>query len=181
MKTSAAVLAAALALLPSVLCAQDTLVHADQRIRFVAPGAGYVTPVTGTVVEVRGEDLHLTLAEPEGMLVVVPVSSITRLERSEGRRSRVRYGAYGLAQGTALGAVAGEGHSRLRSRWAGFPDPDSLDTYATEFTLAGALIGAMVGALRPGEQWRSVGPASLSVASSVSAGGAPALSLRIEF
>jgi hypothetical protein len=168
MNVTALVLATALAVLPPALAAQEpAAVRPNDRLRFAAPSAGFATPVAGTVIEVRDGELHVVLGrsadDPAGLLVVVPVRAVTSLERSGGRRSRLQYGLYGMGLGTGLGLLAGELHSRIEHRKVEYVDPTNVTTYSTEITIAGAAIGAVVGALLPGERWRPLGVTALSV------------------
>lgn len=185
MNVFAVALAAALALLPSVASAQDSgAIRANDRLRFTAPSAGFATRVVGTVVEVRDGELHVALGrsptDPAAMLVVVPVASVTQLERSGGPRSRLQYGVYGGVLGAGLGALAGVLQSRMQTHQTDqFDRTSGRESHVAEITIAGAVIGATVGAILPGERWRPLGTASLSVDRTASRG--TGLGVRLSF
>ncbi|HLM68494.1 MAG TPA: hypothetical protein VK358_13240 [Longimicrobium sp.] len=185
MNVSAVVMAAALAVLPAVLHAQDSQpIRPSDRLRFTAPSAGFATPVVGTVVEVRDGDMHVAVGrsptDPAAMLVAVPVAAVTQLERSEGKRSRVRQGIYGTVLGAGLGALAGVLQSRMQTHQTDqFDRTSGLESHVTEITIAGAAIGTAVGVLLPGERWRPVGTAALSLDRTASRGAG--LGIRLSF
>jgi hypothetical protein len=185
MKLLAVALATALAVLPSVLLAQESdAVRPHDRLRFAAPSAGFATPVVGTVMEVTNGELHVAVGrsptDPAGMLVVVPVAAVTQLERSGGPRSRVRQGIYGTVLGAGLGALAGVLQSRMQTHQTDqFDRTSGLESHVTEITIAGAAIGTTVGALLPGERWRPLGTAALSLDRTASRGAG--LGIRLSF
>jgi hypothetical protein len=177
-------LAAVLAVLPAALAAQESApVRPSDRLRFTAPGAGYDRPVTGTVVEVSGGDLHVALGrpnDPRALLVVVPVASITQLERSAGRGSRALQGTYGAVAGAGFGALAGVLQSRLQAHEVdNLGRPLDRESHVVETTLAGAAFGALIGVVLPGERWRPLGTSSAFTASAPS--GRAGLGVRIAF
>jgi hypothetical protein len=185
MNVFAVALAALLAVLPAVLHAQDSEpIRPSDRLRFTAPSAGFATRVVGTVMEVRDGEMHVALGrsptDPAGMLVVVPVTAVTQLERSGGPRSRVRQGIYGTVLGAGLGALAGALQSRMQTHQTDqFDRTSGRESHVTEITIAGAAIGATVGALLPGERWRPVGTTALSLDRTASRGAG--LGIRLSF
>lgn len=187
MNVLAAALAAALAVLPSALHAQDSEpVRPNDRLRFAAPSAGFATPVVGTLVEVRGGDMHVAVGrsatDPAAMLVVVPVVAVTQLERSDGPRNRVRTGIYGTVLGTGLGFLAGTLQHRMQTHETDqFGNKTGLDSHVAEITVAGAAIGTAVGVLLPGERWRPIGRAALAVGRAPASGAGTTLGLRVSF
>ena len=184
MKVYPVILAVGLVMIPAGVAAQDPApLRPNDRLRFTAPSAGYAERVAGTVVEIRDGELHLLLGgrdDPSATRVAVPVSSITRLERSRGRGSHVLHGVLGAVGGAGLGAVGGVLHRTIQEdmtpRLGRKHQPQS---YLVESTLAGAAVGLVLGALLPGERWRPLGvPASLFVSGT---GPVAALAVRIGF
>lgn len=185
MNVLAVALAAVLAVLPSVLHAQDSQpIRPSDRLRFTAPSAGFATRVVGTVMEVRDGEMHVAVGrsptDPAAMLVVVPVAAVTQLERSQGKHSRVRTGIYGTVLGTGLGALAGVLQSRAQTHQTDqFDRTRGRESHVTEIAIAGAAIGTAVGVLLPGERWRPLGVTALSVDRTATRGAV--LGLRVSF
>lgn len=144
--------AAGLALAPAVLGAQrQAPIGPEDRIRIVAPAAGLHEPVAGTVLQVRADTVVLQM---NAVQMTVPISAIRTLERSAGQGSRVRYGIYGGLLGTALGYAAGQVQYRAQAGYFRDRQVHGRDSHVVEFTVAGAALGALVGALLPGERWK---------------------------
>lgn len=151
-----ALFAAALLLLPHAGVAQAQPLQPDQRIRIVAPQAGFPSPVAGTVVAVRGDTLLMQLGprrNPTGVQISLPLSSIVQLERSAGPRNRATHGLFGLALGTGLGAAAGHLHYRMQAVYTDGVTESGRESLRPQLTVAGALIGTLVGVMLPGERW----------------------------
>jgi hypothetical protein len=148
--------AALLLLVPRAGNAQAQPLQPDQRIRIVAPEAGFPHPIAGTVVAVRGDTLLMQVgprSSATGVQVSLPVSSIVQLERSAGPRNRATYGLFGLALGTGLGAAAGHLHYRMQAVYTDGVTESGRESLRPQLTVAGALIGTVVGVMLPGEQW----------------------------
>lgn len=167
-RTAVALAAALLSLNPLRALAQETEPRPSQVVRVTAPGDGWIDPVKGTVVEATDETL---LLDVEGVQMQVQRVAITRLEISEGKRNRAVWGAYGGALGLGLGYAAGHLHRQFsvqdsvripcstgpdcpRGYRYGDPEYDTGQTVA--LLAAGTAIGAFVGAMLPGERWRTV-------------------------
>jgi hypothetical protein len=177
-----ALFAAALLLLPRAATAQP--LQADQRIRVVAPEAGFPSPVTGTVVAVRGDSLLMQLGRRRtagGVQVSLPLGSIVQLERSAGHRSRATYGALGLVVGTGLGAAAGRLHYRMQAVAYVGDEEIGRQSLHTELTVAGALIGTAVGVMLPGERWTRARLGDWATLDASPRAGGTALALRVRF
>ncbi|HEX2208182.1 MAG TPA: hypothetical protein VHG93_10910 [Longimicrobium sp.] len=180
-------MAAALLLAPTAMAAQSQdRVQPDERVRIVAPSAGYDEPVAGTVVELRADTLTLQLGpqrEAAGVQVAVPVATIMRLERSAGPGNRVTHGVLGTVIGTGAGAAMGLFHYKLQSVQILEQTGEEIggrEDWRVPITVAGAVIGTVVGVLMPGERWVRVPvlDALTSIQSNVSADG---LSVHVTF
>lgn len=163
-----AVALALLSLAPPRALAQEAEPRPSQVVRVTAPGDGWITPVKATVLEAGDQTL---LLDVQGVQMQVQRVAITRLEISDGKRNRAVWGAYGAGLGLGLGYAAGRLHRQFsvqdsvripcitspncpRGYTHGDPEYDTRQTVA--LLAAGSAIGAFVGALLPGERWRTV-------------------------
>lgn len=140
-----------------------------QRIRVSAPKEGIYSTTMGTIVELRPDSL---VVEVRGLQENVARSSIVRLDVSEGRRSTIGATTFGAAMGLAAGYGAGWLHHKLAV------EGEDVDAYSGKardrrplFVLGGGVLGAVVGALRPGERWKIM-PLSFVASGGPSGGGA---------
>jgi len=133
--------------------------------------------VTGTLISVEGDSLRLAVGTRD--TVGVPVSAVTRLEESRGRRANYTKGALigggvGLAVGIGVGLLVDYGRS-LGCESISCNQASSLGGAMAIGGLAGAGVGAGVGALLAGafpkERWQPV----------VRPGGSVGLGLRLRF
>jgi hypothetical protein len=123
---------------------------AGDRVRVSTSTAGKAT--TGRLIEMGPDFVRLQVsgrAEP----VAVPLAAITRLARSLGRRSSA-------GQGALIGTVAGTGLAAALVMKSSDSDCDgSCAPYAaiigSAIVGAGALVGAISGALIRTERWES--------------------------
>jgi hypothetical protein len=123
-----------------------------------APGATFV----GIVLAVDNQAVSIK-AEGVSSALTVPRAAIARLERADGRRSRVRYAALGSLIGLSGGALAG-----LAS--ASSCGPTELLCSPALGAFAGGIVGAGTGAvigaiMPPAERWTAV-DATISLTSS---------------
>lgn len=97
----------------------------------------------------------------------IPITSVSRMDVSRGQRSMgmgaLRGGALGLiiggATGMVLGYTSGDDDSFLFNRWQ-----DKAAIFSVMLGTPGTLVGAVVGANRPGERWERVAvPARVSI------------------
>lgn len=166
--TAVAVAAALLALNPLRTVAQEAEPRPSQVVRVTAPGDGWITPVKGTVLEASDETL---LLDVQGVQMQVQRVAITRLEISDGKRDRTQWGAYGAVLGLGLGYAAGRLHRQFSvqdsvripcpkspncPRGFTYGDPEYDTGQTLGLLVAGTAIGAFVGAMLPGERWRTV-------------------------
>lgn len=176
--------AAALLLLPHAGLAQAQPLQPDQRIRIIAPEAGFPSPVVGNVVAVRGDTLLMRLASRSsatGVQVSLPVNSIVQLERSAGPRNRVTNGLFGLALGTGLGAAAGHLHYNMQAVYTDGVNVSGRESLRPELTVAGALIGTVVGVMLPGERWTRARLGDWVALDASPRAGGTALAVRVRF
>jgi hypothetical protein len=173
MRTPVLCLSLLLIVVPSVTGAQRALQTGD-RVRVVAPPTTDKS-TTAVITSVSADALTLGFKKQRSRLVI-PWTGITRLEVSEPRTRRqgvLHAAKWGLAIGTVLGVIS------LTT-----PMPEGEDfsesMLALEAVADGVLIGAFVGAIRPGRHWRRLNVAEtrdatrLAVATPVAAAPAPA-------
>ncbi len=106
----------------------------------------------GTLVSADADSLRFTTDTPG--VVAIPTGSVTRFERSRGRRSNAGRGALigGLTLGAA-GLIIGIGAAVDNSSWGIDVGPEGV-ALATLITGAtGAGLGALIGAASTGERW----------------------------
>ena len=104
------------------------------------------------------DSLVMDPAGAEGPLAI-PLTSISRMDVSLGQRSRgtgaLRGGSLGLiiggVTGIALGFASGDDDSFLFNRWQ-----DKAFILGVMLGTASTLVGAIIGANRPGERWKRV-------------------------
>ena len=158
------VLVGLLAFAPSASAvAQGLPVLPNDRVR-VSAGRTW----TGEVQAISADSLVLR-RDPVGNRLSLPLSSIQRLDVSDGRRPRGKYAGVGAAVGGGLGLVLGLLTKSSDCGVDGDSDPfgigggicDSVGTVSLVLLpMAGMLAGAGVGALAGGgERWRRVFPA----------------------
>ena len=138
-------LAIMLLVLPASLSAQRPPVFAGARIRVSAPGEGH----RRLIGIVSGYDSETIAIKPdhERESITLPLTSVTELHRTYGRRSHVREGALvgflvGGAGGAAIGAATYE-----ECESDGFMSFNCLFAPASEAQAAlfGSLIGGLIG------------------------------------
>ena len=128
---------------------QRPAVEPGARVRVTAPSAS-PGRLEGTVVTLTGEDI--VVDQRGGDQVTIPLQSVTLLEVSRGRKSK-------LLLGLGLGFVggAGAGAAIIPERCGlDFPEAGCRAVGATVGAVGGALFGAIVGALIKTERWEEV-------------------------
>jgi hypothetical protein len=113
------------------------------RLRVTAPSLA-PQPLVGSLIEITEHNLVLAPSPSEHR--VIPLSGLTRLERSLGRRRHTRLG---LLVGAASGAMV----VGLRSCGSGTCTRQDSVGYALAGALLGALPGAAIGGLVQTEAW----------------------------
>ncbi len=149
--------------------AQDVpAVTEGARVRAVlrAPGGRY----TGTVAGLRSDTLLLL---PDGGTESAPlaISTIRQLHVSLGPASTARGAFHGARSGFAGGALAGMVAAAANGclgaaftyDWSSKSNEctDGEGTTVVALAIAGPIVGAVIGAARPGERWVSVPPQRL--------------------
>ncbi|HKS05547.1 MAG TPA: hypothetical protein VJR92_04465 [Gemmatimonadaceae bacterium] len=150
------------------------------RVR-LTPAGVYVTTVTGTLAEIRGDTLVVARDSAGTDVARVLSPSLRSIERSVGRRSRLFEGAawgglIGAAVGTMLGYVSYDAPRPVQTSC--YPEGQFFCPSLLNFdfgpglnaafgmavgSLAGAVIGGIVGAHKSTDRWRRVTPLSESV------------------
>ena len=106
----------------------------------------------GTLVSADADSLRFTT--DTGGLVAIPTASVTRFERSRGRRSNAGKGALigGLSVGAA-GLIIGIGAAADNSSWGLDVGVEDVALVTLITGAAGAGLGALIGAASKGERW----------------------------
>jgi hypothetical protein len=141
-----------LVLFPSLLGAQtlDQLAPGD-RVRVEPhPGRGSIVVVTAVdSAEIRGRTGTRE--------IVVPINSITRLQRSTGTRPRGEGAVGGLMRGAlivgGIGALLG---AALGEEDGFITRGEGAALFGLTFGAIGGLVGAVAGGASPGEHWEPV-------------------------
>jgi len=170
---------------PSVALAQQgPRISRGDRVRVVTTTWGGRAS-TATVEAVRPDTLVLGRSRPGGReSVVVPLTSIERLEVSVGRKSNAGKGALtGAIVGGSLGLILGI------AAWAGSDDgdflqvgPEAVPVSVAFFGGGGAILGTLIGALSHSDQWSPVPLEDLQLGlGPVQGGVAVGASVRVAF
>ncbi len=111
--------------------------------------------LVGTLVSADADSLRFTT--DTGGVVAVPVASVSRLERSRGRRSNAGRGAltFGLIGGAA-GLVLGIAAAADNTGWGIDFGPEAVVGATVLMGATGAGLGALIGAASKGERWEPV-------------------------
>ncbi|HEX2208893.1 MAG TPA: hypothetical protein VHG93_14535 [Longimicrobium sp.] len=184
--------------------AQGLSVRPEQEVRIQAPGAGLRRLTIVTVMEVKADTLVVQTAVPvrlrsgrELRQHAVPLAQVRRLDVLAGTRNR----AGGMAKGAVIGAGAGvlgalfhKSFSRREIVYEECPpedlecffEPDrSLSPYdhtqSAVIVGAGAVLGMVVGGIKPGRSWRSALPLPVEAAVGPAQGGGVRLEGTIRF
>jgi hypothetical protein len=106
----------------------------------------------GTLVSADADSLRFT-TDISGV-VAIPTASVTRFERSRGRRSNAGRGAVILgAIGGAAGLILGIGAAADNSSWGIEIGPEGVALATLLMGATGAGLGALIGAASKGERW----------------------------
>ncbi len=160
----------------TVAAQQPLPLHPGDRIRAMVPSLSS-GPLVGTVVAFQTDSLivqggtstwHLSLA------------SLTHLDVSQGRRSHALLGAgIGLLVGAAVGVLIASDCDTVEGPFA--TQGQCTAVGAAVFGGAGALVGALTGALARTEQWAQVPLARLRMSLTPNPGGALQLRASLSF
>jgi hypothetical protein len=106
----------------------------------------------GTLVSADADSLRFT-TDTSGV-VAIPTGSVTRFERSRGRRSNAGRGALlGGVIGGAAGLILGIGAEADNSDWGIQIGAEGIALATLFMGAAGAGFGALIGAASKGEHW----------------------------
>jgi hypothetical protein len=131
------------------LVAQEPELPAGTRVRVRASGA--TTPLTGTVA--WRDVTRLAVRRSSGDTAIVPLSALTSVDVSQGRRSNVFRGARtGALIGTGAGILLGIG---AMADNGGFIDygAEAIPLGAIGGAFIGGTAGLLIGAMSSSEQW----------------------------
>ena len=131
---------------------RDSVVHFGARVRVLAPSVAS-SWLVGTVVALDADTLFL-MPEDQITPLQLHLSSVSRVDVSRGRNSRAVEGAVG---GFLVGAISGAfiSHAWCSNKYDCPVRPVTV-IGAGLFGVGGAIIGAILGAIIPGERWEVV-------------------------
>jgi hypothetical protein len=166
------------------LAAHATRGHAQslqvgERVRLTPTGT-FPTALTGTLTDIRGDTLFVAQDSAATDVRWMVTSTLSRIERGAGRRSRWLEGAlWGGLAGSAVGAIAGYASYEEPEPFRGTCDPAGFfcpGMFDLDFgrgfhvmagavvgSIAGAVVGTIVGSTKSTDRWRRVTPLSESV------------------
>lgn len=153
------------------------------RIRFDAPGFG--GRVIGTLEEWESDTLVVRVnGDAPGLVLVVPVDSVSRLEVRRERSMTIEGALLGVLAGTLLAAVASpdvvdENGNCTTAECLAYKVSPHFNTRLTVLGIAGALLGTIVGSETRNVTWATVPLERLSV--DATPNGGLALGVRIAF
>lgn len=140
----------------------------NERVRITA---SHGLKIVGWIEHLDPETL--TLISEDGPVVPIPLQSITRMERTNGKRSRFWAGVLGLMVGGVGGGflgyqMGGDCRGGVVYTWQEFSDGLSCSIGKEIGTVVigtlGGLTGGLVGALLPNQKWSSIPLSSAAVA-----------------
>jgi hypothetical protein len=131
------------------------------RVRISAP---HRQTLVGTVIAWERQSLVVNVTGPDnlaGTRMELPLETVTRLDVSQGRRSKAGRGAViGGGVGLATGALAGAILAQGLSQYPDYQDPGFAVQVVGAFSgiglAAGLGVGAVIGAISKGESWQAL-------------------------
>lgn len=174
---------ASLALLRPAECTQTPRIEPGSRIRFDAPSLG--GRLMGTVVSLESDTLIVRVdGDAAGLQTIVPADSVTRLDVRGERRMIPEGTALGLLAGIVLAAIADPNSVDENGECTTLPClayevSPSLDTRVAVLSVAGVLVGAIMGSQTKTTTWATVPLQGLRVGPTPD--GGMALGVRISF
>lgn len=171
-----------LALLRPAECTQTPRIEPGSRIRFDAPSLG--GRLTGTLVSWESDTLLVKVdGDAEGLQTIVPADSVTRLDVRGERRMIPEGAALGLLAGVVLAAIADpnwvDENGDCTLPCLAYEVSPNLDTRVAVLSVAGVLVGAIMGSQTKTTTWATVPLQGLQVRPAPDAG--LALGVRISF
>ncbi|HKE89350.1 MAG TPA: hypothetical protein VKB45_03370 [Gemmatimonadales bacterium] len=164
-------------------CMQAPRLEPGTRIRLDASGVG--GRLTGTVEEVSADTLMVRVdGDAPGLALLVPTDSVTRLEVQRDRRMTIEGAGLGVLAGTLLAVLASpdvvdENGNCTTAACLAYKVSPHVGTRIKVLSVAGALLGAIVGSTTKTMTWANVDLQRLDV--SATGDGGLALGVRISF
>lgn len=152
--------------------------RSGDRVRLrTADGGG--RQLIGTVVSIDDSSLVLR-SDPPNQTTAIPLTSVTRLDRSAGTKGHAMAGALiGAAAGLVVGIATRESSQTEGTQFGGASDASGLATVL--LVMAGGGVGALIGNSIRTDQWDRVDNVSIDVAPAGAPGRAVAVSLHFDF
>jgi hypothetical protein len=202
------ILLALAAVLPAAVApvaAQTALsVRPEQEVRIQAPESGIRRVTIATVMSVSVDTVVVQTAMRDtvrdGRVLgqyAVPVAHLRRLDVLAGRRNPAGGAARGAVIGAGAGVLGALFHKRFSNRPFEYVECDEFSTdcpFPPERQLhpydhtksavivgAGAVIGMVVGGLKPGRRWQSVLPRPADALAGPAAGGGVQIGAALKF
>jgi hypothetical protein len=172
-----------LALLRPAECTQAPRLEPGSRIRFDARSLG--GRLIGTLVAWESDTLVVKVdGDAEGLHTIVPADSVTRLDVRGERRMTLEGAALGLLGGTLLALVADpswldENGDCTTLPCLAYEVSPNLDTRVAVLSVAGTLLGTIIGSETKRATWATVPLQGLRVGPTQD--GGLALGVRISF
>ena len=164
-------------------CAQAPRPGPGARIRFDAPSLG--GRLTGTLVAWESDTLVVRVdGDAEGLALIVPADSVTRIDVRRERRMTLEGAGVGLLGGTLLALVASpdwvdENGDCLTLPCLAYKVSPNLDTRVAVLGFVGTLLGTIVGSETKHVTWAPVHLEGLNVGPAPN--GGLTLGVRISF
>jgi hypothetical protein len=163
--------------LATIASQQSPAVKAGDRVRVIAPSVSG-SPFVGTLVALEADSLvvHDTVNTWR-----LSLASVEQVDLSRGRKSHALLGAgIGLLVGAGVGALAGSSCEQVMYD-TGITQGECIAIGAAAFGAAGALLGAVTGALVRTERWAQVPLDRLKVSLAPANGRALTFSVAFRF
>ena len=171
---SAIVVAGTMLLTVAVVARGDAQsVNPGERVRLTSRNQ-QAPRLTGTITDIRGDTIFVSRDSTGARIESMLSSHVRSVERSVGRRSKLREGmGYGAVAGGLLGAAIGVGSYReeppinanlcqpgtcIPLRFEYFGRGFHAAAGATAGIVAGALVGGIIGSMSSTDRWRRVSP-----------------------
>jgi len=163
-------------------CRQAPRLAPGARIRFDAPSLG--GQLTGTLVAWELGRLVVRVdGDAPGLSLIVPADSVTRLEVRRERRMTLEWAGAGVFAGSVLAVVADpnsvDENGNCSLACVAYQVSPRLDTRLAILSVAGAVLGTIVGAGMKTETWATVPLTRLRVGAMQD--GGLALGVRFSF
>jgi hypothetical protein len=140
-------------------CTQAPLLDPGARVRFDAPSLG--GQLTGTLVAWESDRLVVRVdGDAPGLSLIVPTDSVTRLDVRHERSMTLAWTGVGVLAGSLLAVVADpnsvDENGNCSLACLAYEVSPRLDKRLAILSVAGAVLGAIVGAGSKTETWATV-------------------------